>query len=94
MQGGVSGFRKHPPPPETGGISVRFSLHLLIFFSRAELIRTATSPSPPIAENAPVNRAIVLTSGLLSVVFSAQRRSRALGISYQVGLGAQILQPM
>jgi hypothetical protein len=34
-----------------------------------------------------VNRAIVLTSGLLSVVFSAQRRSRALGISYQVGRG-------
>jgi hypothetical protein len=29
--------------------------------------------------------AVVLASGLLSVVFSAQRRARALGISYQVG---------
>ncbi|GJN06264.1 hypothetical protein PR202_ga23973 [Eleusine coracana subsp. coracana] len=38
----------------------------------------------PVAENAPVNRAVVLTSGLLSIVFSSQRRSRALGISYQV----------
>ncbi|XP_039847080.1 rhomboid-like protein 20 [Panicum virgatum] len=34
-------------------------------------------------QNAPVTRAVVLTSGLLSVVFSAQRRARALGISYQ-----------
>ncbi|XP_062208287.1 rhomboid-like protein 20 [Phragmites australis] len=34
-------------------------------------------------QNAPVTRAVALTSGLLSVVFSAQRRTRALGISYQ-----------
>nr|CAB3472784.1 unnamed protein product [Digitaria exilis] len=34
-------------------------------------------------QNAPVTRAVVLASGLLSVVFSAQRRARALGISYQ-----------
>nr|ACG46193.1 hypothetical protein [Zea mays] len=35
-------------------------------------------------QNAPVTRAVVVASGLLSVVFSAQRRARALGISYQV----------
>ncbi|CAL4957290.1 unnamed protein product [Urochloa decumbens] len=34
-------------------------------------------------QNAPVTRAVVLASGLLSVVFSAQRRARTLGISYQ-----------
>ncbi|ONM31297.1 Rhomboid-like protein 20 [Zea mays] len=34
-------------------------------------------------QNAPVTRAVVVASGLLSVVFSAQRRARALGISYQ-----------
>ncbi|KAG8052695.1 hypothetical protein GUJ93_ZPchr0001g32940 [Zizania palustris] len=34
-------------------------------------------------QNAPVTRAVVLASGLLSVVFSAQRRGRALGLSYQ-----------
>ncbi|KAG8045182.1 hypothetical protein GUJ93_ZPchr0008g13966 [Zizania palustris] len=34
-------------------------------------------------QNAPVTRAVVLASGLLSVVFSAQRRARALGLSYQ-----------
>ncbi|WVZ71657.1 hypothetical protein U9M48_020221 [Paspalum notatum var. saurae] len=34
-------------------------------------------------QNAPVTRAVVLASGLLSVVFGAQRRARALGISYQ-----------
>uniref|UniRef100_A0A0A9DQM3 Derlin n=1 Tax=Arundo donax TaxID=35708 RepID=A0A0A9DQM3_ARUDO len=34
-------------------------------------------------QNAPVTRAVVVTSGLLSVVFSAQRRARALGVSYQ-----------
>ncbi|EMS63208.1 hypothetical protein TRIUR3_21908 [Triticum urartu] len=33
--------------------------------------------------NAPVTRAIVLASGLLSVVFSVNRRARALGLSYQ-----------
>ncbi|CAO2198340.1 unnamed protein product, partial [Urochloa humidicola] len=34
-------------------------------------------------QNAPVTRAVVLASGLLSIVFSAQRRARALSISYQ-----------
>lgn len=34
-------------------------------------------------QNAPVTRAVVLASGLLSVVFSANRRARALGLSYQ-----------
>ncbi|KAM0830912.1 hypothetical protein ACQ4PT_065895 [Festuca glaucescens] len=34
-------------------------------------------------QNAPVTRAVVLASGLLSIVFSANRRARALGLSYQ-----------
>ncbi|XP_062196167.1 rhomboid-like protein 20 isoform X1 [Phragmites australis] len=34
-------------------------------------------------QNAPVTRAVALASGLLSVIFSAQRRGRALSISYQ-----------
>ncbi|KAL6849949.1 hypothetical protein ACP4OV_020576 [Aristida adscensionis] len=34
-------------------------------------------------QNAPVTRAVALTSGLLSIVFSAQRRGRSLGITYQ-----------
>uniref|UniRef100_A0A0D9UZG5 UBA domain-containing protein n=1 Tax=Leersia perrieri TaxID=77586 RepID=A0A0D9UZG5_9ORYZ len=34
-------------------------------------------------QNAPVTRAVVLASGLLSVVFSSQRRARALSLSYQ-----------
>ncbi|CAL4964257.1 unnamed protein product [Urochloa decumbens] len=34
-------------------------------------------------QNAPVTRAVVLASGLLSIVFSAQRRARTIGISYQ-----------
>ncbi|EAY73448.1 hypothetical protein OsI_01326 [Oryza sativa Indica Group] len=34
-------------------------------------------------QNAPVTRAVVLASGLLSVVFSAQRRARALVLSHQ-----------
>ncbi|KAG8100227.1 hypothetical protein GUJ93_ZPchr0013g37883 [Zizania palustris] len=34
-------------------------------------------------QNAPVTRAVVLASGLLSVVFSTQRRVHALGLSYQ-----------
>ncbi|KAG8062064.1 hypothetical protein GUJ93_ZPchr0003g17276 [Zizania palustris] len=34
-------------------------------------------------QNVPVTRAVVLASGLLSVVFSAQRRVRTLGLSYQ-----------
>jgi len=45
-------------------------------------------------QNAPVTRAVVLTSGLLSVVFSVQRRARALGISYQVGrISPYLLRP-
>ncbi|KAG8065862.1 hypothetical protein GUJ93_ZPchr0004g40392 [Zizania palustris] len=34
-------------------------------------------------QNVPVTRAVVLASGLLSVVFSALRRVRTLGLSYQ-----------
>jgi hypothetical protein len=44
-----------------------------------------------VPENAPVTRAVVVASGLLSVVFSAQRRARALGISYQVGRISPVL---
>lgn len=81
MQGGVSGFRKPLPPPRSPEFCVSRSSCLYNF-----LIEAARAPfSLLVPENAPVTRAVVLASGLLSVVFSAQRRARALGISYQVG---------
>jgi hypothetical protein len=81
MQGGVSGFRKPPPCPLNRRNFASFVV--AIFFPDRDGAG-AVAFSLLVAENAPVTRAVFVASGLLSVVFGAQRRARALGISYQV----------